>query len=553
MRTIHNLIQGSVEWLSHRANYDGASDAPAMLGISAYKTRTELIKERALGTTKDIDDITQRLFDSGHEAEALARPLAEEIIGEDLYPVTMSLEINGLKLSASMDGLTMDESICWEHKRLNKDLDRELDSIPEQYRAQMEQQLLISGAEKCLFMASNGTKESMRFQWYHSDPSMRQRILSGWVQLHEDVKNYQHVEEKPVAVAAPIEALPVVSVQVNGQIAIISNLDKFGSKLMAFIQDINKKPETDEDFANADAAVKTLEKAELALKQAEEQALSQTASVDELRKTVAMYGKQARDTRLMLEKLVKSRKETIRMEIMQEGLTKLSEHAGLLNKRLGAHYITAVADFNGVIKGKKTVSSLRDAVDTELARAKIAANELADKIEINLNTLRDMAGEHSVLFADKAQIVLKANDDLVMLIKSRIADHLAAEEKKVAQIRAEEEAKALAKVKAEQDAIERQRIEDERKAAQQACIANEVSSLMRGTGENKTATGEMLKLDGKKIAITTALPSGAVKRPTDMDIIQAVADVFRVSKGQAIDWMQDVDLYAASVKLEKAA
>ena len=85
---IVNLVQGSAEWLAHRQQHYNASDAPAMMGCSPYKTRDELIRELATGITAEVSVETQSIFDAGHRFEALARPLAEEIIGEDLYPVT---------------------------------------------------------------------------------------------------------------------------------------------------------------------------------------------------------------------------------------------------------------------------------------------------------------------------------------------------------------------------------------------------------------------------------------------------------------------------------
>ena len=100
---IHELVQGSAEWHAYRAHHFNASDAPAMMGVSPYKTRSQLLHEMHTGLIAEVDAGTQRLFDEGHRFEALARPLAEEIIGEDLYPVTGSLD----RLSASFDGLTM--------------------------------------------------------------------------------------------------------------------------------------------------------------------------------------------------------------------------------------------------------------------------------------------------------------------------------------------------------------------------------------------------------------------------------------------------------------
>jgi hypothetical protein len=40
------------------------------------------------------------------------------------------------------------------------------------------------------------------------------------------------------------------------------------------------------------------------------------------------------------------------------------------------------------MKGKRNLESMRDAVDTELARVKIEANAIAEGIEANLKTLR---------------------------------------------------------------------------------------------------------------------------------------------------------------------
>jgi predicted phage-related endonuclease len=108
----HDLVQGSDAWHAHRLQHWNASDAPAMMGCSPHKTRTQLLQELQSGITADVDPATQRRFDDGHRFEALARPLAEAILGEDLYPVTGSLG----KLSASFDGLTMAEDTAFEHK-----------------------------------------------------------------------------------------------------------------------------------------------------------------------------------------------------------------------------------------------------------------------------------------------------------------------------------------------------------------------------------------------------------------------------------------------------
>jgi len=168
------LTQGSDEWHAHRDIHLNASDAPAMLGCSPYKTRSQLLHEKATGFSEDFDQATQKRFADGHRFEALARPLAEKLMGKDLYPVVGVLG----KYSASFDGIDMMEEEGLEHKSLNANLKADFDAIEEalqqgipgdlvgriladQYRVQMEQQLMVSGAKRILFMASKWDGETL--------------------------------------------------------------------------------------------------------------------------------------------------------------------------------------------------------------------------------------------------------------------------------------------------------------------------------------------------------------------------------------------------------
>jgi len=577
MHTIHELQQGSPEWLAHRDNCHNASDAPAMLGISKYVTRNELIAQAATGITREVDANTQRLFDDGHATEALARPIAEEIIGEDLYPITASLAVDGLqkRVSASYDGATMDEKQTFEHKRLNAELAASLDAgvIPDMYHPQLEQQLLIIGAERCLFMASDGTREAAKHAWYTSNPALRARLIAGWKQFELDVAAYKPVEVIPAAVAAPVMSLPAVSVKMEGAIAVISNLDLFGQKLTEFVGKLNMKPEDDQGFADAENAVKILQNAQEALEQAEAAALAQMSNVDELRRTVAMYVKTARDTRLVLEKAVKSQKETVRANIIQTGCAAFTAHIAALNTRLGKPYMPVVpVDFTGAIKGKRTITSLRDAIDTELARGKIAANEIADNIQLNLTTLRELAKDHAHLFADAAQIVLKAPDDLTTLVKLRIAEFEAAEAKKRdverERIRVEEEAKAQAKVKAEEAArvAAEAKAKADAEAAERAAAAKAEADLREKEALTRTPpTAALVQAapvaqplqdaafkDIQSVHEMERTPKGrTLSRPTDADIIEVLSLHYRVHESKIVEWLMGVDWKAANLVLSQ--
>lgn len=447
-RIQHELTQGTPEWHQFRLEHNGASEAAAMMGLSKTTTRSELLRVKHTGIAKEFSDFVQtRILDHGHDVEAMARPIAEEIIGDELYPSIWSYG----NLSASCDGLTMDGLTAFEHKQWAKELAASiaLGELPEEHIPQCQQILMVTGAEKLMFVVSDGTKDNFAHLEVLPDSTWFAKLRAGWKQFDEDVVNYQYAEAQPAAIAAPTMALPALSIQVNGAISLISNLEIFGSRLTEFINGIDKNPSDDQAFADTEAAIKVLEKAQTALEAAEAGALAQTASIDEMRRTVALYAGQARTTRLILEKMVKTRKDTIRIEIQQAAKDAMSAHIATINQRLGKPYMPPItADFAGVMKGKKTIASLRDAVDTELARVKIEANAVADRIGINLNSLRDLAKDHAFLFSDAGQIVLKANDDCIAIIKLRIAEHQATEAKRIEaereRIRAEEAAKLQA-------------------------------------------------------------------------------------------------------------
>ncbi len=492
--TTHNLIQGSAEWHAYRAQHFNASDAPAMMGCSPYMTRNELLARMKTGITADVDAATQRRFDDGHRFEALARPLAEKIIGEDLYPVTGSRG----KLSASFDGLTVMEDAAFEHKSLNTELREcmegldESDRLPLHYRVQMEQQLLVAGAERVLFMASKWNGDELveeRHCWYVSDPALRAQIVAGWEQFERDLAEFVPTAKAAPVIAAPAETLPAVSVKVDGALAIVSNLPDFGAALRTFIEKIPANPSTDQEFADTDAACKALKKAEEALEAAESNALAQLTDVDTMRRLVADYKALSRTTRLQKEKLVAARKEAIKGEIVAGGVAAFAQYVRELNASMPANYMPQVpADFGGCIKGLKSVDSLRNAVDSELARAKIAASEIANRIRTNIGQID--AANAPMLFADISTLVLKAPDDLAAVIAQRVAAEAQRKEAERERIRAEEaarlereaaaraaseklEAEAARKVREAAEEMARKREQDE--ADRIACEQAEVS------------------------------------------------------------------------------
>jgi predicted phage-related endonuclease len=467
----HNLTQGSAEWLAHRRQYFNASDAPAMMGCSPYKTRDQLLHEMHTGLAAEVDAATQRRFDDGHRIEALARPHAVAIIGEALFPLVGT---EG-KLSASSDGLTMDESINFEHKSLNDELRAVMTptctgaDLPKYHRVQVEQQHMVFACEKTLFMASKWEGDMLieeRHCWYTSDPALRADIWAGWKQFEIDLSNYVPPAATAVVVPTPVQALPAVSIRVDGTIAVVNNFDLFEAAVRDFIENrLIRSPQTDQDFSDLELQIKAIKGAREAVKSGMAQMRAQIEPVDTASKRAELLDKLLQTNQSMAERLLSTEKDNRKRELLTEAQTKLGDHLRGLNERLGRDFMPQIsADFAGAIYGKKSLDSMRAAVNTVLANSKIQANEAADKIQANLKTLDDLAAEHMFLFNDLGTVVHKAADDFKALVQNRVAAHKAdqlAKEEAIRQRIQEEE-----RVKAENEA--RVKLEKEQADAREA-------------------------------------------------------------------------------------
>lgn len=488
-REIHNLLQGSDDWHAFRFTHHGASEAAAMLGLSKKVTRTELVRMKATGLAKEFSDwVQENILDYGHEVEALARPNAEKILVDELYPVTLSLG----RESASCDGLNMAETIGFEHKQWNEELAAAVagNELPDDHKPQVQQQLMVTGAEKWMFMVSDGTEENMVWMWVYPDAAWFDRIRAGWEQFDTDVANYKQVDHAVKPEAAPAAALPALVVHTEGKV-VSSNLMVYQKAAEKFLSTIKTDLQDDQDFADAEYNVKFCGEAEDKLELAKAAALAQTSTIDEVMRTVDHIKEQFRAKRLQLEKLVKTRKEQIKETILNEGKREYADHIAALEKEIAPLRLALLPpDFAGAMKNKRTLASLHDAVNTTLANAKIEANQKAADYRVKQAWCKENAAGYGHLFMDMAQIIGKPMDDFQLVVRTRIADHERAEAAKQealrAKIAAEEKAKAEAAAAAELAA--QRRADAERQAAEAQAERNRVAAETKAQLEQQAAT-----------------------------------------------------------------
>ena len=486
---VHNVQQGTPEWHALRSSYFTASEAPAMMGASKFQTRNDLLTMKKTGIVPDVSPQQQAAFDRGHATEEMARPLVEEMIGEELYPIVGT---SG-NLLASMDGATMLGDVLFEHKLWNEKVVTQIraGALDPHYYWQLEQQLLVSGAERVIFVCSDGTNDRFAHLEYSPVAGRREQLLAGWAQFEQDLGEFVVKEAKVEAIGAAPDQLPALRIDVTGMVT-ASNLDAFKSHALAVIGDINTDLSTDKDFADADATVKWCGEVEDKLKAAKEHALSQTESIDVLFKAIDDITAETRRKRLELEKLIKARKDIIRSDMVMDAAKALQAHIDQINETLNSRIRMprVSADFAGAIKGKRTIDSLKEAADAELARAKIEASRIADLIRANLKSLNELAIKHGFLFHDAQELVLKANDDLVALIKVRINEH----ELQQAELKRQEEEKA-------QQLAAQQRQKAAEPVVEQPVKAPKEPELVAATPIKTTAAAQQPVDDGQRIKL----------------------------------------------------
>lgn len=494
MKTLE-LIQGSAEWHAHRTQYLNASEASIMLGDYPHVKRTELLAVRATGIGQEVSWFLQKIFDDGHHYEELARPIAEQIIGEDLYPC---VGVEG-SYSSSFDGLTIAGDVAWEHKSLNQELRAIMvdgctgADLPVYYRDQMEQQCMVSGATRVLFMASQWDGDQLveeRHCWYTPDPVLRERIIAGWEQFGRDVTDYQPVTISPAPTGRAPDQLPALRIEVTGMVT-ASNLAEFKNHAMEVLGAINRNLQTDEDFASAEQTVKWAKDVEDRLEAAKQHALSQTSSIETLFRTIDDIAAETRRIRLDLDRQVTAEKQNRRTEIVTGGVNAVRAHYAEINATLGQHALVMPAniqtDIGAAIKGKKTLASIHEAVNVSVANAKITASQQAERVRGNIAILAEH-DEHASLFADRVSLcATKSPEDLRNLAAARIAEY---QQREAARIEAEREsvrAEEISRIERERVAAENRIQREGDEVVQKPCSADEA---MHGSIGELRAAGE---------------------------------------------------------------
>ncbi|USE35908.1 hypothetical protein [Endozoicomonas sp. SCSIO W0465] len=159
------------------------------------------------------------------------------------------------------------------------------------------------------------------------------------------------------------------------------------------------------------------------MKDGKETALAQVPDIARLFTRIDHLTEAMATKRKSLDKQVKHQKQHIKDSIVLEAVTTLEKQRQVINTELTPGWIAAVvtpADFQEVIKGKKSVTSMQSAVNDRLAQARIEQKQLAQAVKNNLAVYRTMAVDKDYLFPDLDVLLHKEQSDLMAIIEVRL-------------------------------------------------------------------------------------------------------------------------------------
>lgn len=169
-------IQGSVAWLKWRKDFRSASQASTVLGVNPFETAEEM-KRREMGIEKEIQ--SNFAMRRGIDREDEVRKKAQEYFGRVFEPQCWEYG----KYAASLDGIDDKGEVLVELKVSNYTYYKlKKGYIPENYKVQVMQQLMCSGAKQGYVVAMNvDTGEIEVSNMIELEVDFYDKLEAGWL------------------------------------------------------------------------------------------------------------------------------------------------------------------------------------------------------------------------------------------------------------------------------------------------------------------------------------------------------------------------------------
>lgn len=193
--------QDRTAWLQWRHGGLGSSDAASIMGVSRFKSKEELFREKVQGFRGE-DQANEYIKQRGNRIEPLVRTEMEKRYSKSFNSLNVihpSFEF----MRCSLDGCSEDNKTLIEIKLLSSVTPGKVNKeaagykkwvaaiegvVPEDYLPQILHQLLVTGANECLFV---GYKEIR-----HLEPKMEDSLAIVNIRAEDYINDIKHLAKQ---------------------------------------------------------------------------------------------------------------------------------------------------------------------------------------------------------------------------------------------------------------------------------------------------------------------------------------------------------------------
>ncbi|MFZ4859706.1 MAG: hypothetical protein ACOYL3_25320 [Desulfuromonadaceae bacterium] len=203
-----------------------------------------------------------------------------------------------------------------------------------------------------------------------------------------------------------------------------SNFDVWKKELISLIKATHITLITDDDFYRATKNVDSFKLAEKNLKEAKQTAISQVEEIQKLFAAIDEISAEARQTRLLLERQIKTRKLEIKADYIQYGIDSVQSFIENQYEEFRYADISRFVDrtrFEKAVYGKASTSGVQTAIDTLMKQIKSEVSVKAIERAHNKARIDSLSDEYKLLFQDWKTLIDVSGKQLESEIQERIS------------------------------------------------------------------------------------------------------------------------------------
>ena len=213
-----------------------------------------------------------------------------------------------------------------------------------------------------------------------------------------------------------------LEISISGAIK-TNNFESWRRDLLDQIELTNLELATDSDFIVASDNVKLLKVAEKTLKECKIKALEETHEIQALFNAIDEIAETARQTRLVLERQVRTKKQQIKSDLInkaQQSIVDYCESKTEAFSYLDSTHFSNISSFESVIKGKSSLTGVEKALNEKVQALKEEIDTQEEQANQNFKLISKQKSSYRVLLQDLQHLISLPHSELTLTIKNRI-------------------------------------------------------------------------------------------------------------------------------------